>query len=306
MKAVYVDNYGGPEMAYIKTIDIPKINEDEILINVKATTVNSADSRIRGLDVDNCCIRLIIRCIFGCSGPRNPILGCNGSGIVVKIGKNIKQFCENDEVFFNTGSKMGCHSQFIKLNEKDVILQKPSNLNFQESASIIFGTNTALYFLNQTKLVKDEYLNVLLYGATSSTGVSAIQICKYYNAQVTCVCSTEGIELVKRLGCDSVIDYKKDDFTKKGIKYDIIFDCIGKITKDKCKDVLIKNGEYLSVDSFDVANDSIDLLKEIKKLAEKNVIKPVIDKIYNLDEIVDAYRYVDSYRKKGNVVLEIK
>lgn len=305
MKAIYVKKYGNPENAYITTIPIPKINDDEILIQIKASTINSADSRIRSLDVPNCFLSFIIRMIFGFSGPRNPILGTNGSGIVTSIGGKVKSFKINDEVFFNRGSKMGCHSEYISIKENDVVISKPSNITHNEAASLIFGSNTALYFLSKTKIKHKENLNVLLYGATSSTGCSAIQICKYFKSKVTAVCSTDGIELVKSLGSDRVIDYKKDDFTKENIKYDIIFDCVGKISKKTCKACFVSDGEFISVDSFDIASDNKDLLIEIKRLIENNHLKAVIDRCYNMNSVVEAYKYVDSGRKKGNVVLEI-
>lgn len=250
-------------------------------------------------------MKIVMRFVLGFTKPRKPILGVVLSGIVEDAGKNVKLFKTGDEVFAMTGFNFGTYAEYITLKENVTIELKPVKASFEESAAIIFGGSSDLHFLTKAKINSKQNKKVLIYEATGSVGTSAIQIAKYYDADVTAVCSETGIELVRSLGADKVIDYTKDDFTKSGMKYNIIFDAVGMISKKESSHCLLKDGVFVTVGGLEVASETKEQLLFLKNLFDNNQLKGVIDKTYNINEIIEAHRYVDTGRKKGNVVVKL-
>jgi len=304
MKAVICTKYGPPEVLHITMVEKPVPKDNEILVKIIASAVNSGDVRVRGLVVEGF-LRIIMRLVLGFTKPRKPILGTVFSGIVEKVGKNVNNFKIGDEVYGLTGFGFGTYAEYICVSDKSVITQKPSNATFEEAAAICFGGQTAYYFLEKAKISEKRNLKVLIYGATGAVGTAAVQIAKYHHAQVTAVCSTNGKALVKELGADNIILYDQEDYTKISEKFDIIFDAVGKISKKQCKHLLHDEGVFKSVASLDTASEEIKQLVFLGELFEQGKYNATIDKIYAIDEIVEAHRYVDTGRKKGNVVLRI-
>ena len=304
MKAVICTKYGPPEVLRIEVVEKPVPKDNEILIKIIATAVNSGDVRVRGLVVEGF-MKIVMRLVLGFSKPRKPILGTVFSGIVEQVGKNVTDFKIAEEVYGITGFKFGTYAEYIAVSDKSAVTKKPFNATFEEAAAICFGGQTAYYFLEKAKISEKSNLKVLIYGATGSVGTAAIQIAKYHNAVVTAVCSEQGKELVKGLGADNIILYTKEDYTKIPEKFDIIFDAVGKITIKQSAHLLSNGGIFKSVEGFDVASDQIKQLEFLREVFEKGKYKANIDKTYTIDNVIDAHRYVDTGRKKGNVVLRI-
>ncbi|HMR15024.1 NAD(P)-dependent alcohol dehydrogenase [Mariniflexile maritimum] len=305
MRAITCEKYGPPNVLKLVDLPKPKPNNNEVLIKIMATTVNSGDVRVRGLKVDGFLLRFFMRLVIGFNKPRNTVLGITFSGIIEKVGKKVSTYKTGDTVFGITGFKFGTYAEYIVLNKNDVFIKKPMNATFAEAAALSFGGSTALYFLNKTAITKMPGLNILIYGATGSVGTAAIEISKYYKAQVTSVCSNEGEKLARKLGSNYVIVYTEADFTLPSNTYDIVFDAVGKISKKDCKKILRENGTYISVKGLDYAKETKAQLTFLKTLFESNQLHANIDKTFSLEEIIEAHEYVDSGRKKGNVVIDI-
>jgi len=304
MKAVICTKYGSPEVLQIQEVEKPIPKNNQILIKIVATAVNSGDVRVRSLDV-NGFLKVIMRLVLGISKPRKPILGTVFSGVVETVGDIVSKFKVGDKVFGMTGFNFGTYAEYIAINQDSNVLEMPRNATFDDAVSLIFGGQTAIYFLEKAKIVEMSNPKILIIGATGSVGTGAIQIARHHNADITVVCSSEGFELVKSLGVYNVILYDKVDFTKQTNKFDIIFDAVGKTNKQECKHLLKEKGEYKSVDGSGYASETLKQLQLLKKLFEKGKFKAVIDKVFPMDKIVEAHRYVDTGRKKGNVVLRI-
>ncbi|TFV95654.1 NAD(P)-dependent alcohol dehydrogenase [Algoriphagus kandeliae] len=304
MKAVICTKYGPPEVLKIQEVPKPVPKDDEVLVRIMATAVNSGDVRVRGLAMEGL-MKLFMRFALGFSKPRKPILGTVYSGIIDTVGKDVSRFKVGDKVFGMTGFNFGTYAEYISIKEKDNISLMPKNANFEQAVSIIFGGQTALYFLEKAKIPEKKNPSVLIIGGTGSVGLSAIQIAQYHGADVTAVCSSKGKELVESLGVSSYILYDQEDFTKKNFQYDFIFDAIGKTTKKQCKPLLKKGGTYKTVGDFEYAAESLEQLVSLKELYEKRNLKAVIDKTFTMEEVVEAHHYVDSGRKKGNVILVV-
>jgi len=304
MKAVFCTQYGPPEVLKIQTTEKPEPKNDEVLIKIKATAVNSGDVRIRGLAVEGF-MKVIMRLVLGFRRPRHPILGAVLSGVVEKVGAEVKDWAPGHEVYAMTGMKFGAYAEYIVLKENAVMAHKPKNATFEQSAAILFGGHTAIYFLQKAKINENGDKKVLIYGASGAVGTSAIQIAKYYKADITAVCSEKGVDLVKSLGANETIDYTKENFVANNKKYDVIFDAVGKLKKKDCAGSLTKNGRFVTVGGLDVAKQKKEQLFFLKDLYESNQLFAAIDSIYDFDEMVDAHRYVDSGRKKGNVVIRM-
>lgn len=323
MKAAIVTKYGPPDVIKIREVDKPIPEEDEVLIKLYATTVTSGDVRIRSLDIP-AYLSLFFRLFMGFKGPKQKILGVEFAGEVEKTGENVKNFKVGDKVFGSSFSGSGTYAEYCCIKENDVITTIPSNFSYQEAAPIFFGSHTALYFLKKGNL--SEGKKVLFYGASGCVGTYAVQIAKYFGAEVTGVCSTSNLELVRSLGADYVIDYTEEDFNRINNQYDIIFDTVGKSDFSGCLKSLKNNGIYLRAvhlaisdivrgiwtnltTSRKVIGGIAKITKKdtllIKELCEKGKIKAVIDKTYTLDEIVEAHRYVEKGHKKGNVIIQI-
>ena len=318
MKAVVYTKYGPPEVLQIKEIEKPVPKENEILVKVHTTVVTSGDVRLRKADP------IMVRTFNGFLKPKKQILGINFSGTVEETGKDIKEFKVGDELFGSTMFNFGAYAEYVCVSKKDIVTTKPSNLSFEESVAIPFGGLTALHFLRQGNIREGD--KVLIYGASGSVGTAAVQLAKYFGAEVTGLCSSNNVELVKSLGADKVIDYSKEDFTKSGEFYDIIFDTVGKSPFGGCIKSLKENGYYLRAVHISpsslikglwtklttkkkvVGGISIERKEDLiflKELIESGKFKPVIDKTYSLEQIADAHRYVETGHKKGNVVITI-
>lgn len=303
MKAVICTKYGLPEVLKIQEVAKPIPNENQILVKIIATTVNSGDSKVRGLQVSGV-LKIIMQLVLGISKPRKPILGTVFSGIVEDVGSKVAKFKIGDSVFGMTGFKFGTYAEYIAVNQNSNVIGMPNNASYEEAAAIIFGGQSAIHFLDKAKITEKSNPKILIIGATGSVGSATIQIARHYKADVTAVCSTQGRELVRNLGVNTIILYDKEDFRKQTVKYDIIFDAVGKAAKNECKHLLKKNGNYVSVNNG-YASESIQQLDLLKELFEKNEYRAIIDKTFLMDEVVEAHTYVDTGRKKGNVVLRI-
>lgn len=303
MKAVICTKYGTPDVLQIQEVMKPVPTDNQILIKIIATAVNSGDIKVRSLDVP-IFLKLMMRIVIGISKPRKPILGTVFSGVVENVGDKVSKFKIGDKVFGMTGFKFGTHAEYIAVHQNSKVIEMPNNASYEEAAAIIFGGQTAIYFLEKTKIAEKLNPRILIIGATGAVGSAAIQIANHYKADVTAVCSSEGLELVQNLGVTNVILYDKEDFTKQTAKYDIIFDAVGKAAKKKCNHLLNENGNYVSVNAG-YASETIEQLQLLKELFEKGTYKAVIDKTFPMDKIAAAHQYVDTGRKKGNVVLKI-
>lgn len=304
MKAVICPHYGPPEVLRIERIRKPVPKDNEILVKIIASAVNSGDVRVRGLAVEGF-LKIAMRFVLGFSKPRKPVLGTVFSGIVEHVGKTVQDFKVGDHVYGTTGFSFGAHAEYIILSRKSIVTRKPSNATFEEAAAIAFGGQTAIYFLRKGKLAEKLAPRILIYGATGSVGTAAIQVAKHYNADVTAVCSENGQHLARELGADKIILYTREDFTQSPHKFDMIFDAVGKTSERQCSHLLTQGGVYKTVGGLEYAAEEKEQLEFLRELFEKGQYKAAIDRTYSMDDVVDAHRYVDTGRKKGNVVLKI-
>jgi len=319
MKACIHTKYGPPEVVSVKEIDKPVPKEDEVLIKVHATTVNRTDCGFRSAEY------FISRFWSGLFKPKFQTLGNEFAGEVETIGKNVNSFKAGDHVFGYNDSRFGAHAEYMIMKEHEAITTLPNNLNYEEAAPITEGAHYALCNIRAAKVTRGQ--NVLVYGATGAIGSAAVQLLKHFGAKITAVCNTKNVELVKYLGADIVIDYTKDDFTKTNKTFDFIFDAVGKSSFKECKPLLTKKGIYISTE---LGKNGINILLAIitplfngkrllfplptiskedvvflKELVEAGKYKPVIDRKYPFEQIVDAYKYVETGQKTGNVVIMV-
>ena len=307
MKAVVYKQYGSPEVLHQREIEKPMPKANEVLVKVYATTVTVGDSRMRSFSVPRV-QWLFARLYLGILRPRRQILGMELSGVIEAVGNQVTHFKVGDEVFASTFSEnFGGYAEYKCFPEDADIAIKPHNLSFEEAAALVGGGMTALRCLRKADIQPDH--QVLIYGASGAVGTSAVQIVKHhYGAEVVGVCSTSNLDLVRSLGADDVIDYTKEDFTAQGKRYDIIFDAVAKFPPQQAKTALKPNGVYINVHTDSDRKDGIRPLEDmvtLKQFAEENKLKPTIDRRYTLDKIVEAHRYVDTGRKKGNVAITI-
>ncbi|MFW9902790.1 MAG: NAD(P)-dependent alcohol dehydrogenase [Candidatus Thorarchaeota archaeon] len=307
MKAAVCRKYGPPEVLELKEVDksIPK--KDEVLIKIHATTVHRGDSRIRGLDIPGpFFMPILARLALGIRKPKSPILGMELAGEIEEVGTDVTKFKIGDKVWANTlWAGFGGYAEYKVMKEDGVLTLMPSNMTFEEAAVIPAGGITTLGIIKMANIQRGQ--KMLIYGASGSVGTFAVQLAKFLGAEVTGVCSATNFVLVKSLGADKVIDYKTTDFTDLGDKYDIIFDAVD-LFKGNYKKALKDSGIYLNVDK---ASDKIKkehalpLLIELKEICEAGKLKAVIDRTFSLEQIVDAHRYVDTGRKRGNVAVTV-
>lgn len=297
MKAIVYEKYGTADVLNLTEIDKPIPKNDEILIKIISTSVSAADWRLRKANP------FLVRIFNGLFKPKRvKTLGFEISGIVEKTGKNVSGFKKGDAVFAYCGLKFGGYAEYLCLKETDIIEQKPENMSFEEAATTPLGSLTALYFLRKANVSNGQ--KILIYGASGSVGTFAIQLAKYFGAKVTSVCSQKNIDLVKSLGTDYSIDYTTTDITSLKEKFDVIFDAVGKISKSDFRKILSHNGRFVSVKSQSrpTQND----LHFIKMLIESENLISIIDKTYKLKDIREAHRYVEQFRKRGNVAVLVK
>jgi NADPH:quinone reductase-like Zn-dependent oxidoreductase len=324
MKAIVHTEYGPPDELQLKEVEKPVPKDNEVLIKIHATTVTTTDCNMRNLTFVPKAFLLPMRMQFGLLKPKNNRVGFDLAGDVEAAGKDVTRFKKGDQVFGTTEPALGAHAQYICLPEDAVLTTKPANLTYEEAATIPVIANTALHFIRDLGNIQagDQ---VLINGASGGIGTFAVQLAKYYGAEVTGVCSTTNLEMVKSLGADKVVDYKKEDFTKSGQTYDVIFDAVGKSSFSRCKSSLKEKGLYLvTVPKLTVllqmqwtsrmgskkvkmegAPASLDNLVFLKELAEAGKLRTVIDRRYPLEQIVEAFKYVEKGHKKGHVVITV-
>ena len=306
MKAVIAKGYGGPGVLSVREVAKPKPKKDEILIEVKAASLNSGDVRLRALDagdgVKGFVLKIIIRLLVGIKKPkRNP--GSVLAGVVVEIGDSVTRFKVGDEVSAMAGFSFGAFAEYCALPDKRAIALKPKKASFEEASSIPFGGHTALYFLRKAGTSKGK--NVLVYGSTGAVGASAVQVAKYLSAEVTAVSGPDGMKLTKDLGAPKVYNYKETPVKDIAGLFDIVFDAVGKISKSEAAHLIVEGGKYVTVGGLDTAKGSSSDLEELADMFDNGKLIATIDKTFDIDDIVEANRYVDSGRKKGSVVITI-
>lgn len=309
MKAVICTSYGPPEVLTFEEVEKPVPKEDEILVKIIAATVHIGDTKVRRLapgmsPAADFFYRIMMRLVVGFSAPRRKILGMEFAGIVEGKGNSVTRFKVGDKVFASTEFNFGAHAEYISIKENSIVAHMPSYMSFEEAAPVSNAGLTVLHNIRKGKIKKGD--KVLIYGASGSLGTYAVQMAKHLGAEVTGVCSGGNTEMVKSIGADYVIDYTKEDFTSSGIKYDFIFDTVGKIPSSKRKTALKENGIFLSALSLSSAIKlKLEDFLALSEMCESARFKTVIDRVYPFEEIIEAHRYVDKGHKKGNVVITI-
>jgi len=309
MKAIVCTKYGGPDVLKVKELPKPIPKANEVLIKVRATTVHIGDTKIRRLapglgSLRDFFFKPVMRLMIGFRGPRKKILGMELAGDIVTCGEDVSLFKEGDAVFASTEFNFGAYAEYCCMPEDGIIALKPTNVSYEEAAPVSNGALTALLNLRKARIQKGK--KVLIYGASGSVGTFAVQIAKYFGAEVTGVCSAVNIDMVKSIGANNVIDYTQEDFMKYFDCYDIIFDAVGKLSASKCKNYLSETGVYINVlamsNNLKLKVEDFDFLKELCAAGE---LCSVIDRTYSIEQIVEAHRYVDKGHKKGNVVIVV-
>ncbi len=324
MRAVVYDRYGPPDVLRLEDVERPVPKEDEVLVRVHATTVNRLDTATREANRrSGLAISLMGRLVLGLRRPRHRILGTEFAGEVEAVGAAVSEFAVGDRVFGNSGLRFGAHAEYIAMPVSARMARMPAGMSFEEAAPITDGALNALTCLKQADLRTGR--TILIYGASGAIGTAGVQLARAFGADVTAVCNTKNLELVRSLGADRVIDYTQEDFTKNGQTYDVILDAVGKLSFRRCRRSLQPNGIYLPTDGF--ANLMWALVtsrshgkkvlfqipprqtKEdvlfLKELIETGRYRPVIDRRYRLEDVIEAARYVETEQKTGNVVLTV-
>jgi len=316
MKAVIIEEYGEPEVLQIKDFPRPKIGDKDILVRVKAVAVTAADSRIRGARFPKG-FGFLAKLVFGIAKPRVKILGNTYSGIVEQAGRDVTQFHVGEEVCGTTGIHMGTYAEYIKVSKYKSIALKPTSVSHEDAAGLLFGGLAALYFIRDKLSVKKGE-TVVINGASGAVGTNAVQLAKYFGAKVAGVTSSSNAKLVRSIGAEHVIDYTKQDLIKSDKKFDVVLDTVGNISPHAAKRLLTTKGraglmvatlwEGITARKPVITGTATEKKEDIKfllELTEQGKIKVVIDKIYEIDDIVAAHRHADSGKKVGNVIVRL-
>jgi NADPH:quinone reductase-like Zn-dependent oxidoreductase len=320
MKAAVHTSYGPPDVVRISEVEKPTAGDNEVLVKVHATTVNRTDCGFRSAKP------FIVRFFTGPIRPRVRVLGNEFAGEVEAVGRGVTSFAVGDRVFGYNGTRFGAHAEYLAMPEDGSLATMPTNLTYEEAAPGTEGSHYALSLIRKAKIRSGQ--DVLVNGATGAIGSAAVQLLKQLGARVTAVCGTANVELVRGLGADRVIDYTAEDFTKDEQRYDVVFDAVGKSSFGRCKRLLKPGGIYLSTDlgplsqnpvlalitpvvggkkvMFPIPRDNQEMARYFKGQMESGAFKPVIDRRYRLDQIVEAYRYVETGQKTGNVVISVE
>jgi NADPH:quinone reductase-like Zn-dependent oxidoreductase len=314
MKAIVCTKYGPPEVLQLKEVEKPVPGKNELCIKIHATTVTSSDCILRGFNIPAWQpVGFMMGVVMGFGKPRNPILGMVAAGEVDSTGKNVRRFKEGDQVLAYTVKsptkiRLGTYAQYTCIPEDWLVVHKPSNATYEEAAAIPYPGQLAMFFLRKGKIQSRN--TVLIVGASGSIGTTAVQLCRYFGAKVTGVCSTANLEMVRSLGAEKVIDYTKEDYSKRDEQYDLILDAVPqqvadrKILKSQAQNALTPEGVYISIDDG-IAGTSYEDLILLKDLVESGKLKPVIDRSYPLEQMIEAHRYVETGHKKGNVMITV-
>jgi NADPH:quinone reductase-like Zn-dependent oxidoreductase len=318
MRAVVYDRYGPPDVQRLEDVERPVPNDDEVLIKIHATTVTRTDTGLRAGKP------FIVRLFFGLLRPKQRILGTELAGEVEGVGAAVSGFTIGDNVFGSTPAfRSGTHAEFICLAESAPLALKPAGMTFEQAAAVTDGVILALMCLEASHLDKGQ--SIVVYGASGSIGTAGVQLAKYFGADVTAVCNTKNVDLVRSLGAGKVIDYTQEDFTQNGETYDVIFDAVGKSSFSRCKGSLKRGGAFVATDGFRnlflalwtsrIGNKRVlfpippHYTKKnvlfLKDLIEAGKYQAVIDRTYPMEDIVEATKYVETEQKTGNVVLTV-
>ena len=306
MKAIIYTKYGPPEVLRLQEVEKPAPRDREVLVKVHATTVTIGDTIMRSLNMPiRGWRRLLARLYLGIRRPKRPILGMELAGEVESVGGKVTRFKPGDPVFASTFAvNFGGYAEYKCLPENGVLALKPAHLIYEEAAAIPGAGQTAWQCLKKGKIRRGQ--TVLIYGASGAVGTYAVQLAsRHFGADVTGVCSGTNLELVKSLGASRVIDYTREDFTQSGATYDLVFDAVGKLLPAQGKKALKQNGIYINVLTGSGNDEKLENLLLLKELIEAGKIKPVIDRCYPLEQMVEAHRYVERGHKKGNVVITV-
>jgi NADPH:quinone reductase-like Zn-dependent oxidoreductase len=301
MKAIIQKKYGGPEMLGVAEVERPKHDDKSVVIEVCVANIASGDMRVNTLDVPFG-LKTIMRLVMGWNGPRKHIRGITGSGIVVETGKEVSKYSNGDRVYFINSMKAGAMAEYISLPEKSIMAKIPNNISFEEAAPVAFGAMSALHFINEKNIKRND--KVLILGASGSVGTYAVQLAKYYGGEVTAVCSQKNHSIVQEIGADHMIDYTQIDISKLTKKYNVVFDAVGFYKKKNLKNLLLHKGKYLSIKL--PTSEKVEKLNELNKIIEQGKLKTVIDKVYTMNQFKEAHEHVYSKHKVGNVVITIK
>ena len=302
MRAAVYAKTGPPDVLQITDVEKPVPTDNEILINVHAATVTSGDCRLRGFKFP-AVFWLFMRVLHGARRPDPPIPGSELTGVIEAVGKDVRRFRAGDQVFGSTGMRFGANAEVVCMPEDGVVAHRPANMSYEEAAAVPFGALTALYFLRKGNIQSGQ--RVLINGASGGVGTYAVQIAAHFGADVTGVCGSTNLDLVRSLGANEVIDYTWEDFTQRGELHDLIFDAVGKRSASDCRKALAPGGTFVTSAQGLVQDRAEDLIF-LKELIEAGEMKAVIDRSYPLEQIVEAHRYVESGHKKGNVVITMQ